>query len=163
MAPRTYMPRRGKGTYGYLILLLVVIGAALQWNWMQRVRRDGAESVVTHSFAEKLSRWMLAKRGIHLEEDAAAGESGTERILCETCGGSGQMLGPDGAIVPCPICPGVGSGLVRKFSPDENICPFCVGMGRAFLPGTREVVICPRCNGRGLIGPAAAPDAPPAE
>jgi hypothetical protein len=157
--------RRGasRNVYGLLIVAMVLVAFVLQYHWMQRVRESGADGIAPNTFAEKLSRWMLHKRGVSLDDPAVLGQIGTERIPCETCGGSGQEFGPDGTIGSCPICQGVGFGLVRKFSPDENICPFCVGMGRAIQPDTREVVICPRCKGRGLIGPAAAPSSPPAE
>lgn len=149
------MPRRGRGIYSFLIFFLVVVGATLQWNWMQKVRKDGAQVVVTDGFAAKLSRWMLAKRGIHVDEPVNWGESAAERIVCESCGGTGRSLIKDGTIGPCPICQGVGFRMIRRFSPDENLCPFCVGMGRAVMPDTGEITTCPRCDGRGLVDTAA--------
>lgn len=145
------MPRRGKGTYSFLILILVVVGATLQWNWMKQVRQDKTDVIVTDGFAGKLSRWMLARRGIHLDDPVNWTETDAERILCESCGGMGRSLREDGTIGPCPICQGVGFRMIRRFSPDENLCPFCVGMGRAVLPDTGEIATCPRCDGRGLV------------
>ncbi|MDD4342446.1 MAG: hypothetical protein PHO14_09485 [Kiritimatiellae bacterium] len=154
------MPRRAKGVYSFLIFFLVVAGAALQWNWMKSARRDEAQVVVSDGFAAKISRWMLARRGIYPDDATHWDESGVERIVCESCGGTGRSLLEAGTIGPCPICQGVGYRMIRRFGPDEHLCPFCVGMGRAVMPDTGEITTCPRCNGRGLVaaeGPAAEP------
>lgn len=158
-----YLPRRAqrKGVYGGLVVLFVLAGMILQSLWMRQVREEEAADIIPQSFAEKLNRWMLQKKG--LAPEPAAGEArGLEKIDCNACMGTGTALAGDGRKDMCPICQGVGFRMVRRFDPADRICPACGGMGRMEMPGTGAVDTCPRCAGRGLIlsrpAPAGAPD-----
>jgi hypothetical protein len=149
-----YRPRRprGKRVYGFLIALLVVGGGVLQYQWMQRVRQQGATEVVPPAFAEQIGRWMLAGKGLAPDGGSLAPSAdGAEKIICENCMGSGNVLSELGERSICPICQGVGFHMIRRFDPADRICPFCSGMGRVELPDTGEVGTCPRCDGRGLV------------
>lgn len=159
MTPRTYRMRRGasKNVYGLLIVAMVVIAFVLQYNWMQQIRQTGAEGIAPNTLAEKLSRWMLQKRGIATDDPAVYGQVGTERVLCETCMGTGAILPESGAPIPCAICQGVGFRMIRRFDAADRICPACAGMGRVEMPDTGIVGTCPRCDGRGLVQSTAAP------
>jgi len=138
-----------------------LVAALLQFRWMQKVRARGPDSITPNSLAQKLSEWMLKRRGIELEPaPVVMGERGTERVPCTACGETGVVLGPDGTRQPCPICQGVGFRIIRWFDADERKCPLCAGMGRTVLPGTDEVDTCPRCGGRGIIRRGAQPAAP---
>jgi hypothetical protein len=152
---RVFMPRRSKGgkrVYGALILLLVLGGGLLQFQWMQHIRETGKTDMVPNVLAEKLSRWMMQKSGIPLEDSALSSDAqGIEKIVCETCMGTGRVLSGPGEKEICPICLGVGFHMVRRFDPADRICPLCAGMGRVERPDTGEVAVCPRCNGRGLV------------
>ena len=143
--------RSGRGVYGSLILVLVIVGFVLQFQWMQHVRESGAKGIVPNTFAEKLTRWMLQKKGVPLEETDVQQTAGAEKIVCGNCMGTGSILTPGDTKEICPICQGVGFHMVRRFDPADRICPFCGGMGRVFLPDTGLAGTCPRCDGRGLI------------
>jgi hypothetical protein len=157
--------RRGasKNVYGLLIVAMVLVAFVLQYHWMQRVRELGADGIAPNTFAEKLSRWMLHKRGVSLDDPAVLGQIGTERIPCETCGQTGTLFSEAGAPVPCPICLGVGFRMIRRFDAADYICPACAGMGRVEMPDTGVVDTCPRCGGRGLVQSTAVVPADPAE
>ena len=162
-----YVPRRSKSrtVYVVVIALLVIGGAILQFDWMQRARQAaGSGDIVSNPLAEKLGRWMLDKRG--LSGPGAVGDlqaPGVEKIMCETCLGTGEAPGADGRPGICPICQGVGFRMIRRFDSADRLCPLCAGMGRVEMPDTGEVANCPRCDGRGLVraaSAAAAPEAP---
>lgn len=134
---------------------MVLGGFVLQSRWMQGVREKKDASILPQSMADKVGRWMLEKRGLDpgmLRTDAP----GVEKILCETCMGSGETIGETGRSI-CPICQGVGFRMIRRFDAAEKICPNCAGMGRAESPETGAVDVCPRCNGRGLVRTSLAP------
>jgi hypothetical protein len=157
------LPRRpkGRGVYGGLIALLVLVAFIVQFKWMQHAKETGAISLDSQGLASKLSLWMLQKKGLDAEA-GAVDISGAQKIACETCMGTGSVLSGKGEKEICPICLGVGFHMVRRFDPSDRICPFCVGMGRAVMPDTGAVDTCPRCGGRGLVrsqaGTNAAPD-----
>jgi len=133
-----------------VIFLLVIIGFILQFQWMDRMKESGATDTVSPVFAEKLSHWMMLKKGLDpnmLSTDAQQ----AEKIACGNCMGGGTLLTPQGEREICPFCQGVGFRMVRRFDPADRICPFCLGMGRAVNPDTGEVETCLRCDGRGLI------------
>lgn len=155
-------PRRaaGKGIYGQLILLMMAVAFVLQFHWMQKVRQAGPDRIMPNSFAEKLSRWMLMKRGIPLSDGLTAGQPGVEKINCGACAGTGIRMTEDGEMAPCGICHGVGSRMIRRFSAEDYQCPACAGMGRVHVPESGEIVTCPRCGGRGLILSQPGSDAP---
>ena len=137
--------------------LVVVAGFFLQLNWMHRIRERDLSEMAPNSMASKLGQWMLRQKDA--ESDALLRAPGVETIECENCQGTGGTLSNDGGREICPICQGVGSRLIRYLDSSDRICPNCVGMGRAELPDTGEVVTCPRCGGRGLIrNPAEAED-----
>ena len=154
------MPRRAKGkrVYGTVILLLVLGGGYLQFQWMDKAHKP---DVVPNVLAEKVGRWMMQKRGISPhDETLTSSVAATERVPCETCMGSGKALASGGKEI-CPICLGVGFHTIRRFDSTDRICPYCAGMGRAAMPDTGEVGSCPRCQGRGLV--QTQRDAPPTE
>ena len=136
-----------------VIALLIVGGGILQFDWMQRARQAaGSGDIVSNPLAEKLGRWMLDKRGLSAAGAGAGLEApGVEKIMCETCLGTGEVPDTDGNPVMCPICQGVGFRMIRRMDPADRLCPLCAGMGRVELPDTGEVTTCPRCNGRGLV------------
>ena len=151
MSDRSFAPiePKGKRVYGVLIVILIIGGGILQFNWMQKVRETGAADVMPQPLAEKLSQWMMAKMGIP-REGGAAGEPGVEKIVCESCMGTGAALSAEGQKSMCPVCQGVGFRMIRRLDPADRICPHCAGMGRTELPGG-GVGTCPRCDGRGLV------------
>lgn len=154
------MPRRAKskGVYGGLVVLFVLLGFILQFKWMERAREKGATDIIPSGFANKLSHWMLQKKGL----DPDSGEAGgVKKIPCETCLGSGIHLADGGAEEICPICQGVGFRMIRFMNPADRICPNCAGMGRFADSDTGAVGTCPRCDGRGVIRSPAAPDSAP--
>ena len=137
-----------------VIGLLVIVGFFLQLNWMQRAKRN--VEITPDGFADKLGQWMLKQKGVN--ESAGTGAPGVETLECIRCFGTGGILSPDGKREICPICLGVGSRLIRRLDPGDELCPACGGMGRWESPDTGEVGTCPRCQGRGLVrrGGAAA-------
>lgn len=166
MPPRIFRAKRsrGKGIYGGVIFLLVLVGFILQFQWMDRMKESGSTDVVPQAFAEKLKVWMLRKKG--MEPDTLSTEAkAAEEIPCRTCMGSGTILTPEGERLICPICLGVGFHMVRRFDPADHLCPLCAGMGRVEWPDTGEVGTCPRCGGRGLVrsGTSTNADAPEME
>lgn len=76
-----------------------------------------------------------------------------EKFECLNCNGRGVVRDPEQfeKVEMCPVCFGVGSRQVRRFSKQENMCPACVGMGRLIEGPDGEARICRRCGGRGLI------------
>ena len=139
-----------------LILLLVVGGAYLQFQWMQRAREAGAENIMPSPFAEKLQKWMLMKKGLEPGAPGATAPGGAEKIVCDTCLGTGTYLPDTCAPSLCPVCLVVGFPMTRRLDPADHLCPLCAGMGRVSADG--EVGVCPRCGGRGLVR-SPAPDA----
>ena len=128
----------------------------LQFLWMQRVRREGPESIAPNSLAEKISRWMMQKRGLVVEESGLTGPSGVGQVSCSTCSGTGFVYSEGGEPIPCSICDGVGGRMLRVLHDDDQQCPACAGMGRVRLEESGEIMLCPRCGGRGLVRRAAA-------
>ena len=146
--------------YGVLILILVVGGGLMQFHWMQTARKA---NTVPDAFAEKLARWMMLKKGLSPEEvGLETGAPGVEKLPCQNCLETGSVLADGGGREICPVCLGVGFHLIRRLDSAERICPNCAGMGRALQPDTGKYGTCPRCDGRGLVRPAGAGDAPPA-
>ena len=141
--------------------MLVLVGFILQSLWMQRVRERSAADIIPNTFAEKLTRWMLYKKGLAPAQTAPLATPGAEQIPCGVCMGTGSMLAPDGSKGICTICQGVGFRVVRRFDAADRICPFCGGMGRVELPDTGVVGTCPRCDGRGLIRSRAEAESGP--
>lgn len=162
MSGRAFVPRRarGKGINGFLIVLLVLLGLALQSQWMDRAKKKGSTDIVPQGFAERLSNWMMYKKGLVPEGDVVSG--GAEKVVCGTCMGGGTVMSGAGAKEMCPICQGVGFRMVRRLDPADRLCPFCGGMGRVEIPDAGKVGTCPRCDGRGLVRRAAPADAAPA-
>ena len=146
--------------YGGLVVLFVLVGFVLQFRWMERARERGATDIVPSGFANKLSLWMLHKKG--LSPESGSGEtSGAEKIFCETCMGSGIRFSEGGKEEICPVCQGVGFRMVRRFDPADRKCLACGGMGRVIFPDTGAAGTCPRCDGRGLVRSHAGEDAAP--
>lgn len=140
---------------------MVLGGIVLQSRWMQGVREKKDVSILPQSMADKVSRWMLEKKGLDpttLLPDAP----GVEKIHCETCMGSGQVSGDTGERTICPVCQGVGFRMIRRFDAADKICPNCAGMGRTELQATGLVGVCPRCDGRGLVHSRGAAPVPAA-
>lgn len=151
-------PKRGKAIYGGLLIAMILGGFALQSRWMKHVQDQKDVSILSPGLADKVSRWMLEKKGM----DPGAlrfDEPGVEKINCETCLGTGKVMGAEGGPVICPICQGVGFHMIRRFDAADRICPNCAGMGRTERLDTGAVGVCPRCDGRGLIHSQAAADA----
>lgn len=149
-----------------VITLLVIGGGILQFNWMQRARRAaGSEDLISNPVADKIGRWMLEKRGLGPGAASSFGGGaeapGIERIICETCMGTGEAPPAGGAPGICPICQGVGFRMIRRFDAADRLCPLCAGMGRVELPDTGVVDTCPRCAGRGLVRSQPEAEAPP--
>lgn len=151
-----------------VITLLVIGGGILQFDWMQRARRAaGSEDLISNPVADKIGRWMLEKRGLGPGGggDVLGGLAeapGVERIICETCMGTGEAPAVDGMPGICPVCQGVGFRMIRRFDAADRLCPLCAGMGRVELPDTGVVDTCPRCGGRGLVRSQPEPQPPPA-
>lgn len=156
--PGPRRPPRNRAVYGGLILAMVLGGFALQSRWMKEVQEKKDIDILPQSLADKVSRWMLEKKGID-PGTLQAGEPGIKKIHCETCLGTGKILGEDGGAAICPVCQGVGFHMIRRFDEADKICPNCAGMGRALLADRSAVGVCPRCDGRGLIHSQAAADA----
>lgn len=145
-----------------MIFLLVIVGFILQYHWMNRVNKNDSMDTVSPAFAEKLSHWMMLKKGLDPDMLSTEGQQ-VEKVACVNCMGGGTLLSPQGDREICPFCQGVGFRMIRRFDPADRICPFCLGMGRAVHPDTDEVDTCLRCKGRGLIlSHVAPPDAVPA-
>ncbi|HAL92072.1 MAG TPA: hypothetical protein DCM68_03505 [Verrucomicrobia bacterium] len=150
----------GKSVYASLIFLFVVLGFVLQFNWMQGVKEKKAEEFAPQGLADKISRWMLQKRGLD-PDMLSEGQPGVDKINCAICMGTGRVLGQPGEKAICPICQGVGFRMIRRFDAADRICPFCSGMGRVELPDTGVVGTCPRCDGRGLVRSRATAESVP--
>jgi len=138
--------------------MLVVVGFILQFNWMDRVHESGDIDTMSPAFAEKLTHWMMLKKGLDpdmLSPDA----NNAEKVVCANCMGGGTVLTSQGEREICLFCQGVGFRMIRRFDQADRICPFCLGMGRAVHPDTGDVETCLRCHGRGLIlSHVASPD-----
>ena len=152
-----YRPAPGQRVYVPLLAAMVVVGFVLQYRWMQKVKAEGAESITPNMVAVKLGQMLLEKRGIRLDAEEEAVPAGVERISCEHCMGTGTTFGENGEKQLCPICQGVGFGMVRRMDASDRPCPACLGMGRIQIDGATE--LCPRCSGRGLVRRAAEPSA----
>ena len=90
MSAPAAMPRqpKGKAIYVSMIILFLVAGFILQFNWIQRTREQQAAELAPGSFADKLGRWMLEKKGLDadaLRPDVAGveqiGEGGGARLV----------------------------------------------------------------------------------
>lgn len=70
---------------------------------------------------------------------------------CHYCPGTGLINEPNtGASITCPVCLGKSHREVRRFYPEDDLCPACGGMGRERQEdGT--ISRCSRCEGRGAI------------
>jgi hypothetical protein len=145
----------------------VLLLCLAECRWLAS-RRGAASAEMIHD-GNPLARWiqsvLLRQKGISPETPAAA-DAAVQTLPCTWCLGVGVRAVPGGGDAVCPVCLGVGSHAIRRFSPAERICPACLGMGRAWesgLEGEGPVIPCPRCDGRGLLpppAPAPAPDAP---
>lgn len=93
---------------------------------------------------------VLQYRWVQQNKYRFASPSGMQIIRCYYCDGSGQVRLPSGELAPCPICFGTGSRIVRRYYPEDRLCPACEGMGRV-INSSGAAVTCPRCNGRGMI------------
>ncbi len=133
-----------------ILVLFVVLGFVLQFNWMQHAKKNASTETLPPGFAKKISQWMLQKKGITLE-DAALDSGEAEQIICETCQGSGFRPSRGDEKEMCPICQGVGFRMIRRLDVTDHTCPACGGMGRVEFYDTGNVGTCPRCDGRGLI------------
>lgn len=136
----------------------MLVGAPLQWNWMKQTRREGTTDYAEGTLADRLSRFLLHKWGVTDAEKQDWSEQGVEQIICNGCDGLGRLLDDQGRYQPCPLCHGVGFGVIRRFGPNEHLCSFCAGMGRAILPDSGTADTCPRCDGRGLVRIEPLPD-----
>ena len=144
------------------MLLLVVLAFLLQSRWMQRAKERGAAEIAPNALAEKITVWMMQARGEKPGADVRFPDApGVEKIECGNCMGTGTALAADGQKGICPICRGVGFGLVRRLDPADRICPACGGMGRLLMPDTGAPEECPRCGGRGLIRSRIEPESAP--
>ena len=164
MKPRTRRPKsvRGKRFYGLLVVVMVLAAVVLQHQWMQRAQSLGPGGIEPNAMAQKIGNLLLEQRGIKLDDPADMGISGVEKISCGVCEGTGAVFSEDGTRVPCAICLGVGSRLVRRFHEDDRQCPACAGMGRVAMPDSGEIAVCPRCQGRGFVRrPPMTPESPP--
>ena len=148
--PRLLPPRSNKGRYGMVLAVFVVVGSVLQFNWMQEARKNASTDTLPPGFAKKISQWMLQKKGIAVEE-AEPGFGEAEKIVCESCQGSGYRSSGGHEKEMCPICQGVGFRMIRRLDASDRKCPACGGMGRVEFYDTGNVGTCPRCDGRGLI------------
>lgn len=94
---------------------------------------------------------------------------------CQNCFGRGEVR-LSGPVRTCPFCDssGVhrrsrltcivcgGTGAVTTPEPPLKACPNCHGRGRTVIPSPREqagrvdYLPCPRCRGKGVVGPGEA-------
>ena len=142
--------RNNKGRYGLILVLFVVAGFVLQFHWMQEAKKNASTDTLPPGFSKKISQWMLQKKGIALE-DAGLDSADAEKIVCETCLGSGFHAASGDEKEMCPICQGVGFRMIRRIDAADRKCPACGGMGRVEFFDTGKVGTCPRCDGRGLV------------
>ncbi len=133
-----------------ILVVFVVVGFVLQYNWMQEAKKNASTDTLPPGFSKKISQWMLQKKGIALE-DAALDSGEAEKIVCETCLGSGLRSTSGDEKEMCAICQGVGFRMIRRLDAADRTCPACGGMGRVEFYDTGKVGTCPRCDGRGLI------------
>lgn len=156
---------RNGGKYWLPVILVAVVLCYAQCRWFDKAKKSRAASLDS-PIANKIAEKMLEMKGIAPEGEKAKGnasppQGGTvswgagaaggraeahgQTEICETCEGTGRA--ENGG--PCPLCYGHGARYLRKISPNEKICPSCVGMGRILLDDGRAAE-CPRCAGRGL-------------
>lgn len=154
-------------------LLIFVVGVALfiaQGIWMKQTRARRALDVDA-SLIFKLSNLIQDDTGAATSADpsnvrsslgtAASGTAGlpngTELVPCELCTSLGLVAEPEtGESMPCPLCQGHGSRLIRRLSPADQLCPACGGIGATLNPDHVTASVCERCGGRGLIAGKAA-------
>ena len=132
------------------LMVFVVVGAVLQAHWMQEAKNNASTDTLPPGFTKKISQWMLQKKGIALE-DAGMNSGEAEKIVCESCLGSGFRSSGGSEKEMCPICQGVGFRMIRRLDASDHMCTACGGMGRVEFYDTGNVGTCPRCDGRGLI------------